>query len=144
MKAAGPEIQLRAGNGKGRRNQLGTGLSSQVRPAASRVTIVSEPSLALQTHFAGLPDPRVRGRSRHLQTDIIAIAICAALGGATDWSAVEIFGQTYHDWFRRFLRLPNGIPSHDTFERVFERLDPRAFQRCFWSWTRSLAETLSL
>ena len=57
---------------------------------------------------------------------------------------MEIFGQTYHDWFRRFLRLPNGIPSHDTFERVFERLDPRAFQRCFWSWTRSLAETLSL
>jgi predicted transposase YbfD/YdcC len=98
--------------------------------------------LALQKYFAKLRDPRVRGRCRHLLGDIIVLAVCAVIGGADNWQTVETFGITHHEWFKRFLRLAHGIPSHDTFERVFDRLDPRAFQRCFFEWTRCLAESL--
>ena len=78
----------------------------------------------------------------HELTDIITIAICAVIGGANDWVAVEEFGKAKREWFGKLLALSNGIPSHDTFGRVFAALDPEAFGQCFLSWVQSLA-TLS-
>ena len=100
--------------------------------------------LSLKKHFRNLRDPRLHRRRQHQFLDIIAIALCAVIGGADTWVDIQIFGQCHHDWFKRFLALPNGIPSHDTFERLFDRLDPVAFQRCFLNWTRALFETLGL
>jgi predicted transposase YbfD/YdcC len=100
--------------------------------------------LALKKHFARLPDPRLQRRRRHLLLDIITIALCAVICGADTWPQVVAFGYRRKDWLKKFLALPNGIPSHDTFERVFDRLNPVAFQWCFASWTRALAEALGL
>jgi predicted transposase YbfD/YdcC len=68
------------------------------------------------------------------------IAICAFIYGADKWTEVETFGVAKRDWFEKFLELPNGIPSHDTFGRVFARLDPEAFRGCFMHWVDSIAE----
>jgi predicted transposase YbfD/YdcC len=100
--------------------------------------------LALKKHFGKLRDPRLRRRRLHTLLDIIAIAVCAVIGGADTWVDIEIFGRCHRDWFQRFLGLANGIPSHDTFERVFARLQPQALQECILSWTRALFETLGL
>ncbi len=72
--------------------------------------------------------------------DIIVIAICAAICGADNWVEVELFGRAKEKWLRTFLKLPHGIPSHDTFWRVFRLLDPEQFQRCFRSWIGAVAE----
>ena len=82
-------------------------------------------------HFAGLKDPRVDRTKRHLLADIVTIAICAVICGADGWVAVELFGRRKEGWLRSFSRLPNGIPSHDTFGRVFSALEPEGFRRCF-------------
>lgn len=100
--------------------------------------------LTIQHHFRKLKDPRINRRKRHLLLDILVIALCAVLCGATDWQQIEAFGKLRHDWLRRFLELPNGIPSHDTFERVFDRIDPQAFHRCFQDWVAAIAETLKI
>ena len=94
--------------------------------------------LSIRKHFARLPDPRINRRKRHLLTDIIAIALCAVIAGANNFPQIEAFGRRRRDWLSQFLSLPNGIPSHDTFERVFSRLCPEAFQRCFLAWLRQL------
>ena len=73
-------------------------------------------------------DPRVRKRCDHLMIDMIVIALCGVICGCDNWQQIEAFGQRREDWLRRFLRLPNGIPSHDTFERLFQRLDPLAIR----------------
>jgi hypothetical protein len=90
-------------------------------------------------HFADLPDPRRQPGRRHFLSDILAIAICAVVGGAGEFSALAEFGRAKRKWFKKFLRLPHGVPSADTFERVFARLDPEAFERCFMSWVGALA-----
>jgi predicted transposase YbfD/YdcC len=95
-------------------------------------------SHSLQSHFADLPDPRLDRRKRHLLVDLIVIALCAIVCGANNWQQIEAFGKRRLDWLRRFLPLPNGVPSHDTFERVFARLCPDAFQRCFLGWLRQM------
>jgi predicted transposase YbfD/YdcC len=96
--------------------------------------------LAIQTHFGNLKDPR--RCPRHLLLNIIVIAICAVISGANDWQQVVTFGQQRRNWLQRFLDLPNGIPCHDTFERVFERLNPRAFTAAFQHWMRALTDVL--
>lgn len=105
---------------------------------------MSRPVLAIARHFRKLKDPRVSRRKRHLLIDIIVIAICAVLCGCDDWQEVEVFGKKRRDWLQRFLRLPHGIPSHDTFERVFNRIDPQAFQACFRDWVLTIAEALDV
>jgi predicted transposase YbfD/YdcC len=100
------------------------------------------PSFSILRCFSSLKDPRVAGRTQHLLLDIVAIALCAAIAGADNWQQVAAFGQRRLDWLQTFLALPNGIPSHDTFERVFQRLDPCALQRCLLGWLRQLADRL--
>ncbi len=101
-------------------------------------------TLAVAKHFARLRDPRRNHRKRHLLIDIIVIALCAVICGANDWQQIATFGQCRHAWLKMYLALPNGIPSHDTFERVFERLDPQAFLGCFQRWVESLTHALGL
>lgn len=94
---------------------------------------------SIQQHFAGLPDPRRAQGTRHRLSDMIVIAVCAVICCADSWSDVADFGRAKLKWFRTFLDLPHGIPCVDTFERVFSRIDPDAFERCFMSWAESLA-----
>ena len=95
----------------------------------------------LKEHFSDLPDPRVVGRSDHLLIDIVIIAICAVLCGAEGWEEIEAFGRSKEGWLRQFLDLPNGIPSHDTFRRVFSLLDAEAFQERFSRWVEGVFGT---
>jgi predicted transposase YbfD/YdcC len=94
--------------------------------------------LAFAKYFSTLKDPRVRRRSSHRLLDILAIALCAVLCGANTWPEIEACGKRRHAWLKRFLPLPNGIPSHDTFERVFDRLHPEAFPNCFQQWVEAI------
>ena len=105
---------------------------------------MSQPHLTIKKYFRKLKDPRLNRRKLHLLLDIIVIAICGVISGCDDWQQIEMFGRSRGDWFKKFLRLPNGTPSHDTFERVFDRLDPQAFQACFRAWMQALHEVLGL
>jgi predicted transposase YbfD/YdcC len=82
----------------------------------------------------------VERTKHHRLNDMIFIAICAVICGADGWVQIELFGNSKLKWFRTFMDLPNGIPSHDTFGRVFAKLDPEQFERCFSRWTAALAE----
>jgi predicted transposase YbfD/YdcC len=93
---------------------------------------------SILTHFAALPDPRRPRRRLHRLLDLIAIAICAVIAGCDDWVEVAAYGRKKRTWLQTFLPLPHGIPSHDTFSRVFRLLDPRAFQRCFTRWIEAV------
>lgn len=99
-----------------------------------------ESNSSIVTHFSTLKDPRVKNRSDHKLIDIMVIAICGIICGADDWAAISAFGKAKHDWFKTFLELPNGIPSHDTFNRVFYIIDPKQFQECFLAWVQSVAK----
>lgn len=103
---------------------------------------MATPALAIATYFGNLKDPR--RAPRHLLLDIIGIAICAVICGADDWQQIETFGRDRRAWLQRFFTLPNGIPSHDTFERVFERINPRAFVAAFGQWMRALADAVGI
>lgn len=99
---------------------------------------------SLSRYFADLPDPRVDRTKKHSLGDILVIALCATLAGADSWEEVERFGRAKHDWLRTFLTLPNGIPSHDTFYRVFARLDPKRFAGCVARWMEAVCEATGL
>ena len=98
--------------------------------------------ITLQEHFASLEDPRVERTKHHQLLAIITIALCAVICGADTWVDVEEFGHAKRAWLETFLELPNGIPSHDTFGRVFARLDPAQFQACFLSWVQAIKTVL--
>jgi len=93
---------------------------------------------SLEECFSDLPDPRVQGRCDHKLMDILIIAVCAALCGADSWVGVETVGKAKEAWFRQFLKLENGIPSHDTFGDVFAKIDSEAFQSRFMRWVESV------
>lgn len=100
----------------------------------------TNPAVSIDKHFANLEDPRVDRTKLHKLIDILVIAICAVICGADNWEEVQLFGEAKQAWFKTFLELPNGIPSHDTFWRVFARLDPQQFQQSFVSWIASVSE----
>jgi predicted transposase YbfD/YdcC len=94
-------------------------------------------------HFAIVPDPRIERIKKHRLQDILAITICAVICGAEHWTHIEEFAKANEQWFRTFLGLPHGIPSHDTFGRVFTALDPDAFEQAFQQWVHDLAGSSS-
>jgi predicted transposase YbfD/YdcC len=101
---------------------------------------MAEPATStLHAHFAKLKDPRVLGRTTYPLWNILVIAICAVIGGAEEWTEIEAFGRAKRKWLKRFLKRPYRIPSHDTFGRVFARLDPEQFQACFRAWVQSVS-----
>jgi len=95
---------------------------------------------SIMEHFKDLPDPRIDRTKRHLLSDIIVIVLIAVLCRAEGFNEIADFAAAREDWFAKFLELPNGIPSHDTFARVFARLDPQAFSSSFLAWTQSLSD----
>jgi predicted transposase YbfD/YdcC len=94
----------------------------------------------LSESFSGIDDPRTNRGKRHDLMDIISIAVCAIICGAEGWADVELFAKCKYDWLKGFLSLSNGIPSHDTFGRVFSRIDPKQFQNCFMEWVKRINE----
>ena len=99
---------------------------------------------SIRKHFRPLQDPRVVGRSRHRLIDLVVLAICGVIANCDDWPDIALFAQKRESWFRRFLALPGGIPSHDTFERVFAALEPRVFERCCVAWLRDVAQLVNV
>ncbi|MGJ5634898.1 ISAs1 family transposase [Nostoc sp. CALU 1950] len=102
-----------------------------------------KPKITIADHFAVMSDPRIDRTKRHKLIDILTIALCAVICGADSWVAIELYGCTKYEWLKTFLELPNGIPSHDTFARVFAQLNPQQFQECFLSWMRSIHKVTS-
>jgi hypothetical protein len=90
---------------------------------------------SLQSYFEDLPDPRMKAKCDHLLLDIVMLAICATIAGADDWQEIELFGHSKEAWLKQWLELSCGIPSHDTIERVFRKLDAGEFERRFMAWT---------
>jgi predicted transposase YbfD/YdcC len=108
----------------------------------SPTSLHPSPDLSICNHFQQLKDPRRAHRRLHRLQDILVIALCAVIAGAQDWHQIVTFGRKRLAWLRGFLELANGIPSHDTFERVFDRLKPQAFQACFREWVQAISTTL--
>ncbi|MDJ0692700.1 MAG: ISAs1 family transposase, partial [Xenococcaceae cyanobacterium MO_188.B32] len=97
------------------------------------------PKITIADHFSDLEDPRIERSKRHKLIDIITITICAVICGADGWSDIELYGKCKYKWLKKFLELPNGIPSHDTFARVFSLLNPEELQQCFLKWVEAIS-----
>src|SRR5215831_17459408 len=91
-------------------------------------------------HFQTLEDPRIERTKKHNLLDILVIAVCTLLTGGEGFQNMELFGKRKRAWLQTFLVLPHGIPSHDTFGRVFARLKTKRFQECFLAWTQAVAQ----
>lgn len=93
--------------------------------------------------FGDLKEPRVERTKKHLLLDILALSICGVLSGAEGWEEIEDFAKEHENWFRKFLILPHGIPSHDTISRVFSALDPKGLQSCCIKWLKRISELIA-
>lgn len=100
------------------------------------------PKITLIDHFEKLSDPRVDRTKDHKLIDILVIALCAMICGTDNFVAMETYGKSKYEWLKQFLELKNGIPSHDTFARVFARIDPNEFEQCFRDWISSITELM--
>ena len=96
-------------------------------------------STTLSEVFKEFNDPRMARAQRHSLINIITIAICAVIFGADNFVTMAEFGRSKKKWFESFLKMPNGVPSHDTFNDVINRLDQSAFMNCFTQWIKQLA-----
>jgi predicted transposase YbfD/YdcC len=96
------------------------------------------PKITITDHFKDLEDKRVERTKKHKLIDIVTIAICAVICGADSWVLIEAYGKIKQEWLKKFLELPNGIPSHDTFARVFAIIEPQQFQNSFLNWIKSI------
>lgn len=99
-----------------------------------------QPTASLIKHFEGMPDPRTGNAKAHLFLEILIIAILAIICGADGWSDVELFGKNKKTWLQTFLELPKGIPSHDTFGRIFAKIKPEEFQKRFIDWVQAVEQ----
>jgi hypothetical protein len=101
---------------------------------------MNERNKSLLELLAELPDPRLERTRLHKLVDIRFIAVCAVISGADTYEEIADYGESKKAWLKQYLELNNGIPSHDTFNRVLSRLSPQAWQDCFMSWTASIAQ----
>src|SRR5215212_8877612 len=95
---------------------------------------------SLVRHLSAVGDPRCQGKIEHRLIDILVIAVCAVIACAESWDDIALYGRSKLGWLRTFLDMANGIPSHDTFRRVFMLIDPDAFERGFAAWVGSLVD----
>ena len=98
-----------------------------------------KPKITIDSYFSNIDDKRVERRKLHKLIDIITITICGVICGADTWEDIALFGESKYEWLKQFLEIPNGIPSHDTFARVFSQIDPEQFQKSFVSWIQSIS-----
>lgn len=101
-----------------------------------------KPRITLMDHFSELTDPRIDRTKEHKLVDIVTIALCGMICGADNWVAMEMYANSKQEWLEQFLELPNGIPSHDTIARVFARIDPSEFEKCFRNWVKEIAKLI--
>ena len=99
-----------------------------------------KPRYSIEEHFCDIKDIRIERGKKHKLIDIITIAICAVVCGADGWTDIEMYGVARKEWLDKFLELPNGIPSHDTFARVFSQINPDEFNKSFLSWVKGISK----
>jgi len=104
---------------------------------------MNQPELTLVSHFSSIPDYRENHNKRHILVEIIVMAVCCTICGANAFTEIAVIANAKKDWFQSFLTLPAGIPSHDTFNRVLARVNPKAIQSCFISWVRATFPQIS-
>ncbi len=112
------------------------------RAKRAELTPINEIQANLSSYFTEAKDPRVKRTKKHLLKDILVIAILAVIGGAEGWEDIENYGIAKQEWLEEFLELPHGIPSDDTFRRVFERIDPLALENGLTKWVQELIPSL--
>lgn len=98
---------------------------------------MERPELTLVTHFSSIPDYREKHNKQHILVEILVMAVCGAISGANAFTEIAVIANEKREWFQTFLTLPAGIPSHDTFNRVLARINPKAIQRCFIAWVQA-------
>ncbi len=125
---------------------MGAGFKSpkQTTKSSKNLSIANATALTEQIKlvFREIEDPLVERTRAHLLIDILMIGILSVIAGGKGWEDMENYGLSKYDWLEQFLVLPNGIPIADTFRRVFERIKPEVFERCFRGWVKSVVETV--